>query len=1171
MQRRTFLKDAAIGIGTIIGMCNGILDAEDVLHDPRAALSGAGEQMEAEKAGQLTWGTSSIILKSPWSASPDIGRLLSDKEHTLVLDRFYRVGGDNRPLTRTECHIAYCHEALLVAFRCSESNMSFPYANLDPKVWLDAGWESLSGLPAASNNWPPYPDEVDLLIKPDTNSSTCFQFAATPQGMKFGCVRPASSAQKSPIPAKKVEAFGATVTRRDNEWLVFFEIPWQALGGRPCSHFGLLPMRTRWRDGEYTSPVALDFMESTPLDLLIETHFSDPGRAPAPQGALIHMPSGALRWQRPATLTHPSVNTCRAIWRMASSLDNTPTQKSNLGERLYLTQRLMDLMMLEGFTPLPRAWGVLKDDLTLASFRQNINAALQKNDVEHACRQLDTYLSQLGAMSKWWYADGSPANILVSEWKPITKLNSMEAQGNQLLMRCVAGGHEIDLHLVLPSTGGIRLHGKGEGYWRPTDLLPLKASETASSCSIETADGQIVIQKEPFSISLLDRSGKTVLHIASANLAFRFSPAGDILASDFKHRLDRNEVIYGFGEKYDHFNQNGNALTLWGTDDWVGNGTGLANTTYKPLPILRSSRPYLLFINSSYRIRADIGKTRPDEFRITQNGPIVDYYFWIGTPEATLNSYTALTGRVPLPPKWAFEPWMGRGGDAWAGGPMRNAVAEEQNAATRFAELDIPHSAIYAEGPSALSPELNQFMAKRGIHVLGYFMPAVGPSRQAALMPEKLPSELPVLHCGSDSETEALGYIDFSHPNAAELCRRALKEALDLGEAGSMVDFGDMVPDNAEFHGGQHAPGMHNFYYYEYQKTISQIFQEKRGDDFVLYARGAAPGTQHWVGQFAGDHPANFEGLRHVLTGALNLCACGYSNWGSDLGGYFGFPQPAVYMRWMQFGCFSPLMRPHGTAPREPWYFSPQAVENYKFLAWVRENILNYTYNSAVIAHERGVSIMRSMPIAFPDEPRLASLDDQYMFGPSLLVAPVVDEQASRTIAFPSGAWFSLWDGKQFSGPDLVKVDAPLNTIPVYLKSGAVVPVQLDSGLQFGASMTHSRIDALVTTIPGRDESVSLLNTRGERAKVTMHLQDRGFCWSLEALPEMRYLVLYGRSIATSVRVDGKALPKSEIADLNSVSKGWGSDSANNRLVVSLPQNDTDQGTRTINVEVDVR
>ena len=90
---------------------------------------------------------------------------------------------------------------------------------------------------------------------------------------------------------------------------------------------------------------------------------------------------------------------------------------------------------------------------------------------------------------------------------------------------------------------------------------------------------------------------------------------------------------------------------------------------------------------------------------------------------------------------------------------------------------------------------------------------------------------------------------------------------------------------------------------------------------------------------------------------------------------------------------------------------------------------------------ETGLSIMRSMPVAFPDEPQMAAVQDQYMFGPDLLVAPVVNEDTFRTISFPSGVWTSLWDGKTVSGPVERKVDAPLDTIPVYLKPGAVVPV----------------------------------------------------------------------------------------------------------------------------------
>jgi alpha-glucosidase (family GH31 glycosyl hydrolase) len=1183
MQRRTFLKKSAIGLGAVAGFCGGVLKAQAVnsdQHSVETAQSNGNDFVEIEEECRVAWGTNAVVLKSPWSRPPAADEMLADNEHTLALNQFYRVGGEDRRATPTECRVAYSSDALLILFRCEESDMSFPYANLDKNLW-PVDWYSLHGLPSANNNWPPNPDEVDFLIQPDTGIASYYQFAATPQGLKFGCNRllvsntdasadQAATARDSSVRANMVETFEASVTRRADEWLAYFKIPWQTLGGKPKSHFGFLPMRTRWRDGEFSSPVAIDLNECLPIDLLIETHISDTARIRDSQDSLCELPSGVLRWQRPAVLTYPDIETQRQIWQMQSSLP-APTDEKKLAQRLFLTQRWMDLMMQEGFTPLPRAWGDLTVDLTLAFFRQKVNALLQKDDLERACHLLDTYLSQLDKMSRWWYADGSPGDILKGEWKPVTSAEGLEVQGNTLLMRCAAGVHRVDLRLALPTTGGVRIYGPNEGYWRPADLLPLSVRRTSTSCSIETADGRIVIRQRPFSISFYDAVGNEVTQIGAMNLAFRFSSDGQILAIDYRNHLDAKEVIYGFGEKYDRFNQNGNVLTLWGTDDWVGNGVGGANTTYKPLPIFHSSKGYMVFDNSSYRLRADIGKTEPIQYRLTQHGPIFDFYFWIGSPEKRLQSYTALTGTPPLPPKWVFEPWMGRGEGAWASGPLHDPVQEEESVVKRFAELDIPHSAIYAEGASALSPALNQFMAERGIRVLGYFYPVMPLVRQQPLMPELKQSELPYLHFanGDVAPDHDHAYIDFTNPRALELCRRALSEALDLGEAGSMVDYGDMVPDDAVFYDGRHGAEMHNSYYYDYQRTVSEIFQEKRGNDFILYARGAAPGTQRWVGQFAGDHPANFNGLRHVVTGALNLCACGYSNWGSDLGGYFGFPQPAVYMRWFQFGCFSPLMRPHGTAPRDPWYFGEPAVTNYKFLAWTRENLLNYTYNAAAIAHETGVSIMRSMPVAFPHERQMAAVSDQYMFGPDLLVAPVVNEDAFRTVVFPPGVWTSLWDGRSVYGPATLKVDAPLDTIPVYLKPGAFVPVQLNRELQFGKSMTRSRFDALVVTPPIEDRKTTMLNARGEVAKVAVQSKAGGCGWSLENFPEMSYVLVYGTPAATNVKVDGRVLPNVTNAGSGSIPIGWKVDPAGNRLVIRLPSRHVEHSERTTEIEVD--
>ena len=690
MQRRTFLKKSAIGIGALAGVHSGILKVEGTNsgQEPAAASHSSGQGL-TEK-GAPVWGTNVVVLKAPWSGSPSIDDLLTDQEHSLLLNRFYRVGGENLPATPTECRISYSEDMLFVVFHCEENDLAFPYANLDANGWPNANWNSLHGLPCGSHPLcPPYPDEVDLLIQPNVSAPSYYQVAATLQGLKFGCEREVNSTadsaadeaamalHSSSVSSRKIEGFEAVVLRRPDAWVVVFQMPWKTFGAKPQAYFGPLPMRTRWRDGEFSSPVALNFNEGLPVDLLIETHMSGSAQLLNSQSSLCQLPSGILRWQRPQVMIRPDVETRRQIWEMESSL-TTATNRNNLARRLYLTQCWMDLLMQEGFTPVPLTWGILKHDLSLALFRQRVNAAFQKNDLEAAYQLLDTYLHQLDDMSRWWYADGSPGNILNDEWRPVTKAESLEVQGKTLLMRCLAGHQQVDLKLSLPATGGIRIHGVEEGYWKPDDLLPLNVSRTSDSYSVNTAEGKIVLHQDPFSVVFYDAAGNEVTQIGKDGLAFRFDSDGRIMATDFRNRLGPDEVIYGFGERYDHFNENGNVLTLWGTDNWIGNGLGMANTTYKPLPIFHSSKAYMVFDNSSYRLRADVGRTFTSQYRLTQHGPIFDYYFWLGVPEKTLPSYTALTGRVPLPPKWAFQPWMGRGGEAWASGTLHDPVAAEE-------------------------------------------------------------------------------------------------------------------------------------------------------------------------------------------------------------------------------------------------------------------------------------------------------------------------------------------------------------------------------------------------------------------------------------------------------------------------------------------------------------
>ena len=1174
MKRRTFLRNSAIGLGTFAGRRTLGWTIKENREDGPTGLAEHGPA-EPSPAGQRAWGTNAIFLKPAWEKLPSLDELLADNEHTLVLSSFYRVGGEPRPATPTEVRIAYDANRLFVVFRCSEADMDFPVAE------QEADWYGQAGMPSGSpattvTSSPPYPDEVDFLIQPDVQTRRYCQFAGTMAGLKFGCDWmweriPGRSGRDVGTATflSQIHAFEASVTRRTNEWVAFFQVPWTTLGGKPQSHFSFLPMRTRWRNGEFSSPVAIDFVESSPVDLLIEAHFSDQGGGKTHQSSLCRLPSGILRWQRPATLHHPDLETLRQIWQMQSSL-TVPTDMGNLAQRLDLTQHWLDLLTLEGFNFSRDTGTIATEDMTPAFFRQEINIALQEERSEQACQLLDTYLGRLRKVSSDWFADGSPGNILEHEWATVTYAETFQVKEDVCSIRCLAGGRTFDLHLALPESGGIRIFGNDQGYFKPSRLLPLKAVQSENSCSIATASGNIIINRKPFSISFRDNSGKEVTQICPNSVAFRFSGDGKMLATDFVNRVDPGEVVYGFGERYDRFNQCGNVLTLWGMDDWVGNACGFRNETYKGLPIFHSSKGYMVFSNSSYRLRADVGVMDPGKYRITQHGPIFDYYFWIGDPEKALQSYIALTGKPILPPKWAFEPWIGRGEGAWLQGPLHDAVAEEEETVKKWEALDIPHAAIYAEGPSEDSPALNHSMAARGIKVLGYFKPAVSQEQQESLLPKLKVDELPVLHCGNENSTRDLAYVDFTNPNALQLVRQWWKRRLDLGVAGSMVDYGDLVPEDALFHNGKRGHEMHNFYYYDYHRTVSEVFREKRGEDFILFARGAAPGTQKWLGQFAGDHPSNFDGLKAVLRGALNLCACGFSTWGSDLGGYFGWPEPAVFMRWTQFATFSPLMRPHGKAPRDPWFFGEEAIANYKFHAWVRENLLDYIYNAAIEAHESGISMMRSMPVAFPKEGSLADISDQYMFGEDLLVAPVVAENNSRTVYFPPGQWTSLWDGRVVAGPAKQPIAVPLQRIPVYLGPGAVLPVQMNPDLQLGSSMSQGRVMALLVTPNKGTKTSSRLNAQGRVANITVQPTSRGFAWMLDDFAEVTSLLVYGTAAAETVRVDSKALPR-QGSGADSTSGKWEPDLIGNRLIIRLPSSEVETSRSKRIIEVIVK
>src|SRR4029077_985158 len=197
---------------------------------------------------------------------------------------------------------------------------------------------------------------------------------------------------------------------------------------------------------------------------------------------------------------------------------------------------------------------------------------------------------------------------------------------------------------------------------------------------------------------------------------------------------------------------------------------------------------------------------------------------------------------------------------------------------------------------------------------------------------------------------------------------------------------------------------------------------------------------------WSGDVDMTFAALRKQVAVGLSAGMAGIPFWGSDIGG-FGFAGKCtteLYIRWFQFGAFCPLFRPHGdqTELREPWQFGPDCEAICRKYLELRYRLLPYIYSSAHEACVAGLPLMRPLVLEFPGDPRVLDLADQYLFGRDMMVAPVLDEGAlERTVYLPAGVWIDFWTEQSHTGPGFLKVAALLDTIPLFIAHGAIIPM----------------------------------------------------------------------------------------------------------------------------------
>ncbi len=556
------------------------------------------------------------------------------------------------------------------------------------------------------------------------------------------------------------------------------------------------------------------------------------------------------------------------------------------------------------------------------------------------------------------------------------------------------------------------------------------------------------------------------------------------LAIDWDRRSE--ERFVGLGARHcTQFDQAGREVQLGADRRYTGPDCppdmlaagGIPQGDCAPMPWLLSSRGYGAWVRTHANgTRFELAGERVSVSTRALAGPLEIELLCAGTPAARLRQFCALTGFPDVLPEWGYGVWKSRD------------VHEHQDDVLDdfhgFRRNDIPLDAIVIDSPWATqyntwefnphqfpdAPGMVRMMRADGVRTVLWCTPWVNlDSRDGQIPPqpeserlhrEPAPNYAPAAAAGhfvrsADGDPFVRQWwmgtgspVDFTSDAAAAWWEDSVRRVLSLGVEGIKADDGDgyYIPDDAMLADGRSGAeaawalgGLHRL-------ALQRVL------DDVHPARGVLFGRSGWTGQHAvgltwgGDQASDFWSLRVLVVATLSAAVSGFSNWSHDVGGYLGHRlvercPPELLVRWLQFGCFTPLMQAHARMPQEPWNYGDRVLDLYRGYALLHEMLVPYVRAAAATAARSGLPIIRPLCLIDPADPRGWSITDSYGYGPALWVAPVLDDGAREgEVVLPRGDWIETWSGAHVRGgaSDGV-VDVPLERIPVWVRAGSIV------------------------------------------------------------------------------------------------------------------------------------
>ena len=579
-----------------------------------------------------------------------------------------------------------------------------------------------------------------------------------------------------------------------------------------------------------------------------------------------------------------------------------------------------------------------------------------------------------------------------------------------------------------------------------------KVAETNDKIVYSSDYGTIQINKNPWRIVLKDKAGRILSQTAALSDAdstqVKYTPFCFVKrGSDNARRINpvftltADEMIFGCGESATGLNKAGQKVNLFVTAP-QGPET---DQMYKPIPFFMSIRGYGMFMHTSAPVTCDFGATYIGLNKMFMGDENLDLFVFFGEPKDILDEYTDLVGKPGMPPLWSFGTWMSRityfsekeGYDVAANIRKNKYPCDVIHFDTGWFDVDWQCDYKFSENRFQNPQQMLKDLRSQGFHVCLWQLPYFTPNNR--YFSELIEKDMYVKNGNGELPYEDV-VLDFSNPETVKWYQDKLAGLLNIGVSAIKVDFGEAAPLNGIYASGKSGWYEHNLYPVRYDMAVSEITKKLHNEN-IMWARAAWAGSQRYPLHWGGDAATTNTGLLGTLRAGLSFGLSGFSFWSHDMGGFVKSTPEDLYCRWIPFGFLTSHTRAHGAPPTEPWLYDSKRVQDvFRKSAEMKYRLMPYVYAQAKECTEKGLPMLRALFVEFPDDPGAWKVDDEYLFGSQILVAPLLESgMTGRTVYLPEGIWIDYQTEKVYEG-GWHQIEAGSLPIIMLVRDGSVLP-----------------------------------------------------------------------------------------------------------------------------------